>query len=91
MMADEYTIFILLVLGLCPGKQHGTERSEHSFMNMLPKDFVMITYLTAVFALNKPDDRRALARMLACLSLLLLEVRKPSHPKSSPKYGDKTI
>jgi hypothetical protein len=61
-----------LVLGLCPGKQHGTEQSERSFMNMLLEDFVMITNLTAVFALNKPDNRPALACMLTHLSLLLL-------------------
>jgi hypothetical protein len=72
MMADEYAIFILLVLGLCLGKQHGTERSECSFVNMLLKDFVTISNLTAVFALNKPEDRCALARMLARFSLLLL-------------------
>jgi hypothetical protein len=72
MTADGYTIFILLVLGLCPGKQHGTEQSERSFMNMLLEDFVTITNLTTVFALNEPDNQHAIARMLACLSLLLL-------------------
>ncbi len=72
MRADEYAIFILLVLGLCPGKQHETERSECFFVNMLLEDFVTISNLTSVFALNEPDDRRALVRMLACFSLLLL-------------------
>jgi hypothetical protein len=72
MMVDEYAIFILLVLGLCPGKQHGTERSERSFVNMLLEDFVTISNLTAVFALNELNNRRALARMLACFSLPLL-------------------
>jgi hypothetical protein len=77
MTADEYAIFFFLVLGLCPpGKQHGTEteRSERSLVNMLLEDFVMISNLTAIFALNEPDDQRALARMLACLSILLLGV-----------------
>jgi hypothetical protein len=72
MRADEYAIFILLVLGLYPGKQHGTERSERFLVNMLLKDFVTISNLTAVFALNEPDDRRALARLLARFSLFLL-------------------
>jgi hypothetical protein len=88
--ADEYTIFILLVLGLRSGKQHGTERSERSFMNMLLEDFVTISNLTAVFALNEPDDRRALARMIACFSLLLLGVEALTS-KIIAKVWGKTI
>ena len=39
---------------------------------MLLEDFVMISNLTAVFALDKPDNQCFLARRLACFSLLLL-------------------
>jgi hypothetical protein len=74
MTADEYTLFALLVLGLRPGKQHGTGRSERSFLNMLLENFVKISNLTAVLALNEPADQCALARTLACFSLLLLGV-----------------
>jgi hypothetical protein len=52
MTADKFTVFFLLVLGLHPGKKHGTERSEHSFLNMLLDNIVMISNLTAVFAIN---------------------------------------
>ena len=68
----EFRMFALLVFGLSPGKQHGTEPSECSLLNMLLEDFVAISNLTAVFALDEPDDRRTLARRLARLSLLLL-------------------
>ena len=80
-------MFAHLVLGLRPAKQHetepskrsllnmlllGTEPSERSLLNMLLEDFVVISNLTAVFALDEPDDRRTLARRLARFSLLLL-------------------
>ena len=39
---------------------------------MLLEDFVVISNLTAVFALGEPDDRRFLACRLACFSFLLL-------------------
>jgi hypothetical protein len=39
---------------------------------MLLEDFVVISNLTAVFALDEPDDRRTLAHRLARFSLLLL-------------------
>jgi len=39
---------------------------------MLLEDFVVITNLTAAFALDEPNDRRTLARRLARFSLLLL-------------------
>ena len=61
MSRDEYNLFTLLVLGLRPDKNHGTKRSESSFINMLLEDFVSLTNLTAVFALNKPTDRKMLA------------------------------
>jgi hypothetical protein len=69
---DEFRLFAQLLLGLCPGKQHGTEASERSLLNMLLEDFVVISNLTTVFALDKPDDRRTLARRLARFSLLLM-------------------
>jgi hypothetical protein len=39
---------------------------------MLLEDFVVISNLTAVFALNEPDERRTLTHQLARLSLQLL-------------------
>ena len=69
---DKFPTFARLVLGLCLRKQHGTEPKDRSFVNMLLDDFVAITNLTAVFALNEPDDRCALAHRLARFSLLLL-------------------
>ena len=39
---------------------------------MLLEDFVLISNLTAVFTLDKPDDRRTLKRRLARFYLLLL-------------------
>ena len=69
---EEFNMFTQLVLGLRPAKQHGTEPSERSLLNMLLEDFVVISNLTAVFALDEPDDRRTLARRLARFSLLLL-------------------
>jgi hypothetical protein len=72
MSQDEYNIFTLLVLGLRPDKNHGTKRSESSFINMLLEDFVSLPNLTAVFALNKPTDRKMLARILTRFVILLL-------------------
>ena len=69
---EEFDMFARLVLGLSPGKQHGTKPSECSLVNMLLEDFVVITNLTAAFALDEPNDRRTLARRLARFSLLLL-------------------
>jgi hypothetical protein len=74
MEKDEFYMFAQLVLGLRPSKQHGTKPSERSLVSMLLEDFVVISNLTAVFALDEPDDRRTLARRLARFSLLLLGV-----------------
>ncbi len=91
---EEFRIFAYLVLGLRPAKQHetepskrsllnmlllGTEPSERSLLNMLLEDFVVISNLTAVFALDEPDDRRTLARRLARFSLLLLGADSIKH------------
>jgi hypothetical protein len=72
MDTDEFHMFAQLVLGLCPAKQHGTKPSKRSLLNMLLEDFVLISNLTAVFALDEPDNRRTLAHRLARFSLLLL-------------------
>ena len=72
MSQDEYNLFTLLVLGLRPDKNHGTKRSESSFINMLLEDFVSLTNLTAVFALNKPSDRKMIIRILTHFAILLL-------------------
>ena len=69
---DEFKTFAHLVLGLRPGKRHGNKPSESSFLNMLLADLVTITNITAVFALDEPEERRNLARRLARFSLLLL-------------------
>jgi len=58
---EELHMFAQLVLEPPPAKQHGTEPNEHSLLNMLPEDFVVISNLTAVFALDEPDERRTLA------------------------------
>ena len=57
MSQDKYVIFVMLFLGLWPGKMHGTKQSDSFFINMLLKDFVSISNLTAVFALNELTDR----------------------------------
>ena len=72
MSLNEYTFFVTLILGLRPGETHGTTRSTGSFVNMLLEDFVSLVNLTAVFPLNKSFDRKALARILARFSILLL-------------------
>jgi hypothetical protein len=72
MSQDAYNLFTLLVLGLRPDKNHGTKQSESSFINMLLEDFVSLTNLTAVFALNEPTDRKMLACILARFAILLL-------------------
>jgi hypothetical protein len=84
---EEFRMFAYLVLGLRPAKQHETEPSkrsllnmlllvtepsERSLLNMLLEDFVVISNLTDVFALDEPDDRCTLTRRLARFSLLLL-------------------
>jgi hypothetical protein len=56
MEKDEFYMFAQLVLGLRPSKQHGTKPSERSLVNMLLEDFVVISNLTTVFALDEPDD-----------------------------------
>jgi hypothetical protein len=62
----------MLVLCLRPGKMHGSNQSDSSFINMLLEDFVSISNFTAVFALNEPTDWRALACILAHFSILHL-------------------
>jgi hypothetical protein len=39
---------------------------------MLLDDFVTLTNLAAVYLLNEPTYKRALSRILACVSLLML-------------------
>ena len=66
--------FAILILGLHPGLQHSTRQNERSFLNMLLDDFVTLTNLDDVFLLNKPTDKRAIARILSRFSLLMLGV-----------------
>ena len=72
MSKDDHIIFARLVLGLHPEDTHGTKRGNGSFVNMLLEDFILLTNLTNVFPLNEPSDRKALARILARFSILLL-------------------
>jgi hypothetical protein len=60
------------VLGIRPGLQHGTRQIKRSLLNMLLDDFVTLTNLAAVYLLNEPTYKRALSRILACVSLLML-------------------
>ncbi len=69
---DDYTIFVIVVLGVRPGRTHGNRLSEDSFVNLLLWDYVVLTNLTAVFALNETSDRRGLAQILAHFLLLML-------------------
>jgi hypothetical protein len=70
---EEYVTFAILVLGLCPGLQHGTRQSKLSFLNMLLDNFVTLTNLDAVYLLDEATDKCALACILACFSLLMLD------------------
>jgi len=74
MTKEEYTTFAVTVLGLRPGLQDGTRQTGRSLLNMLLDDFVTLTNLTTVYSLNEPTDKRALACILACFSLLMLGV-----------------
>ncbi len=73
MMKEEHVTFAILVFGLCPGLQHSTRQSKRSLLNMLLEDFVTLTNLDAVYLLNKPTDKCALACILARFSLLMLD------------------
>jgi hypothetical protein len=72
MMKEEYVTFAVIVLGLRPGLHHGTRQTGRSLLNMLCDIFVTLTNLAAVYLLNEPTDKRALAHILACFSLLML-------------------
>jgi hypothetical protein len=72
MTEEEYVTFAIIVLGLCPGLQHGTRQTGRSLLNMLLDNFVTLTSLAAVYLLDNPTDKRALAHILACFSLLML-------------------
>jgi hypothetical protein len=63
---EDYTFFAVVVLGVHPGKMHGDQPSNGSFVNMLLCNFMILTNLNAVFALDKPDNQRGLAQILAC-------------------------
>jgi hypothetical protein len=72
MKKDEYTTFAVTVLGLRSGLQHGTRQTKRSLLNMLLDDFVTLTNLATIHLLDEPSDKRALARILARFSLLML-------------------
>ena len=69
----EYTTCAVTVLGHRPGLQHGTRQTKCSLLNMLLDNVVTLTnLLAAVYLLDEPTDKHALARILACFSLLML-------------------
>jgi hypothetical protein len=72
MTKEKYVIFAILVLGLCPGLQHGTRQCKLSFLNMILDNFVTLTNLDAVYLLDEPTDKHAIACILARFSLLML-------------------
>ena len=72
MTKDNYTIFAIVVLGVRPGRMHGNQPSEDSFVNLLLCDYVVLTNLTAVFALNETSNRCGLAQIFTHFSLLML-------------------
>jgi hypothetical protein len=72
MTKDDYITFTIIVLWVCPSKTHGNQLSKGFFVNLLLCGFVVLTNLTAVFTLNKPNDGRGLAKILARFSLLML-------------------
>ena len=90
MSLDEYTLFAILVLGLCPGEMHGTTRSTGLFVNMLLEDFVSLVNLTDVFPLNEPSDQKALARTLARFSILLLGADALTPTNINQVWGHRT-
>ncbi len=72
MSKKECTTFAVSVQGLRPDLQLGTRQTKRLLLNMLLDNFVTLTNLTAVYSLNEPTDKCALARILACFSLLML-------------------
>ena len=72
MMKEEYTTIVLIVLSLHPSLQHGTRQTKQSLLNMLLNDFVTLTNLAAVYPLNEPTDKHALARIVPRFSLPML-------------------
>jgi hypothetical protein len=72
MTKEDYTIFAIVVLGVRPGRMHGNQPSKDSFVNLLLCDYVVLTNLTAVFALNETSNRRGLAQIFTHFSLLML-------------------
>jgi hypothetical protein len=60
MTKEEYVTFAILVLGLCPGLQHGTRQREHSFLNMLLDNFVTLPTLMLLISLTSPQTNTPL-------------------------------
>jgi hypothetical protein len=72
----DHRVFAHLVLGLDyggmgPGSK-GHKQHDHSLVNMLLANFSAITNLHPAIHNEIADDQQALARALACCSLLLL-------------------
>ncbi len=51
---------------------HGDRPTEGSFVNLLQRDYVILTNLLAVFELNKDVARCELVQILVHFSLLML-------------------
>ncbi len=90
MTKDNYTIFAIVVLGVRPGRTHGNRLSEDSFVNLLLWDYVVLTNLTAVFALNETSNRRGLAQIFTHFSLLMLGAKSPHSENHRTSMGERS-
>ena len=58
---------------------------------MLLEDFVSLTNLTALFALNEPKDRKTLACIIACFAILLLGADALNPPIIQTVWGENKV
>ena len=91
MTKDDYnTIFASVVLGVCPGRMHGNRPSKDLFVNLLLCDYVVLTNLIAVFALNETSNRRGLAQIFTHFSLLMLGAKSPHSENHRTSMGEQS-
>jgi hypothetical protein len=91
MTKDGYTIFAIVVLGVRLGRTHGNRPRKDSFVNLLLCDYVVLTNLTAVFALNETSDRHGLAQILIRFSLLMLGAKALTQRIMEQVWGSNPI
>ncbi len=90
MTKDNDNIFAIIALGVRLGRTHGNRPSKDSFVNLLLCDYVVLTNLTAVFALNETSSRRGLAQILAHFSLLMLGAKNPHSENHRTSMGEQS-